>query len=138
MVRRLNVRVDHDVCVGNAMCRVVAGNVFVSTQTVNPSSQTQRPNRSRGSWRQPRIAPSARSAWKTQRPTSNSSSNGRRRRDGLKRRSRESRASRDSQHGSVSEPARACGADATDKAVQGDKQEDPMVSVVDGGNKINL
>jgi ferredoxin len=30
MSRRLSVRVDHDVCVGNAMCRVVAGNVFVS------------------------------------------------------------------------------------------------------------
>jgi ferredoxin len=28
--RRVIVRVDHDVCVGNAMCRAVAGNVFVS------------------------------------------------------------------------------------------------------------
>jgi ferredoxin len=30
MNRRVVVRVDHDVCVGNAMCRAVAGNVFVS------------------------------------------------------------------------------------------------------------
>jgi ferredoxin len=30
MSRRLNFRVDHDVCVGNAMCRAIAGKVFVS------------------------------------------------------------------------------------------------------------
>jgi ferredoxin len=32
MARRIVVRVDHDLCVGNAMCRAVAANVFVSDE----------------------------------------------------------------------------------------------------------
>lgn len=30
MGRRVIVRVDHDICVGNAMCRATAANVFVA------------------------------------------------------------------------------------------------------------
>lgn len=32
MSRRVIVRVDDDICVGNAMCRAVAGSVFVAAE----------------------------------------------------------------------------------------------------------
>lgn len=32
MSRRITVHVDHDVCVGNAMCRALAPNVFVADE----------------------------------------------------------------------------------------------------------
>ncbi len=32
MARRVNVRVDHNLCVGNAMCRALAPNAFVADE----------------------------------------------------------------------------------------------------------
>ena len=45
MARKLRVRVDHQVCVGNAMCETIAPNVFRlnenrQSEAVNPEADT--------------------------------------------------------------------------------------------------
>ncbi len=46
MARKLRIRVDHNVCVGNAMCESIAPQVFVlnvnrQSEAVNPAGDTE-------------------------------------------------------------------------------------------------
>lgn len=46
MARKLRIRVDHNVCVGNAMCESIAPKVFVlnenrQSEAVNPAGDTE-------------------------------------------------------------------------------------------------
>jgi len=67
MARKVRVTVDHNVCVGNAMCETIAPKVFVlneqrQSEAVNPEGDTVEKI-----WMQQRTVPSAPSSWRMQR-----------------------------------------------------------------------
>ncbi len=71
MAKKLRLRVDHNVCVGNAMCETFAPKVFRlndnrQSEAVDPAGDTIEKI-----WRPPRIARSVRFSLRMQRPGNN-------------------------------------------------------------------
>ena len=64
MARKLRIRVDHNVCVGNAMCETFAPHVFLlnanrQSEAVNPEGELRR-----RFWRRRKTVQSVPSSWK--------------------------------------------------------------------------
>ena len=70
MARKLHIRVDHLLCVGNAMCETFAPKVFKLNETASRKLSILKATPRRKSSRPRRIAPSVQSLSRTPKPGS--------------------------------------------------------------------